>query len=104
MKLTLPVLPLLLLGLVHTAPAGDPPTPIAPQGETGTGGCHALMTGQECSAHLSQLAMLPPGPERAEYLAQHLRTKREREKLCASAHLGKPVIYYPGARQAALRF
>lgn len=102
MNLTLLFTPLLVLGLVHAAPAGDPPAPRVPGTETG--GCHALLTEQECAAHLGQLAFLQPGPERSLYLAQHLRTQRERETRCACSHLSKPIIYYPATRQTALRF
>lgn len=104
MKPTLLVLPVWLLGSAHAALAGEPPAPVVPGGKAGAVECHVLMTEQECAAHLSQLASLPDGPRRAQYLAQHLNTRRERETLCTCSNLNKPVVYYPSARQTALRF
>lgn len=104
MKLTLLVLPVWLLGFAGAALAGEPHAPAVPAGEAGTLECHVLMTEQECAAHLTQLALLPDGPRRTQYLVQYLNTRRERETLCTCSNLSKPVVYYPSARQAVLRF
>lgn len=102
MNLKLLMTTLLVLGLAQATRAGDLAAPDAIGPEADAAACHALMTAQECGAHLSQLGLLQAGPERSLYLAQHLRTKGERERLCDCRHPDRPVIYYPTA--GPLRF
>jgi hypothetical protein len=104
MKLTWLMTTLLLLGLAQAIDAGDLAAPDALGHEADAAACHALMTDQECGAHQNQLGVLQAGPERSLYLAQHLRTKGEREQLCDCRQPDRPVTYYPAARQTAQRF
>jgi hypothetical protein len=66
--------------------------------------CHRLMTEKECSDHKIQLATLSPGEALDHYLAEYVRTRKERETLCNCLRASASVETKPLQRQAQLRF
>ncbi len=70
--------------------------------------CHALMTEKECSNHQMQLATLPPGSAREQYLIGFFSTREERQALCAcgqgTGSANNPNAARQPQRQALLRY
>lgn len=77
MKTTRHYVALLFWGLAGTVAAAGSEGAALPDA-----GCSALLTEQECRAHLDALASLPQGQERENYLIRHRALLAERHKAC----------------------